>query len=30
VVEAIYGSWELDPFESNSDRMIFVARRRED
>ncbi len=29
-VEAIYGSWELDPFESDSDRMIFVARRRED
>lgn len=29
-VEAIYGSWELDPFESDSDRMILVARRRED
>ncbi|HEY66585.1 MAG TPA: class I SAM-dependent methyltransferase [Caldilineae bacterium] len=27
-VEAIYGSWELDPFESESDRMIFVAHRR--
>ncbi|NOZ28264.1 MAG: class I SAM-dependent methyltransferase [Chloroflexi bacterium] len=28
-IEAIYGSWDLDPFESESERMIFVARRRE-
>ncbi len=26
-VEAIYGSWDLDPFTSESERMIFVARR---
>jgi SAM-dependent methyltransferase len=28
-VEAIYGDWDLSPFESHSDRMIFLARRRE-
>jgi hypothetical protein len=25
VVEALYGSYDLDPFESDSERMIFVA-----
>jgi SAM-dependent methyltransferase len=25
-LEAVYGSYELEPFESNSERMIFVAR----
>lgn len=27
-VEALYGDWDMGPFESTSDRMIFVARRR--
>jgi len=26
-LEALYGSYQLEPFESNSERMIFVARR---
>jgi len=30
LVEAVYGSWDLDTFESGSERMILVARRRED
>jgi ubiquinone/menaquinone biosynthesis C-methylase UbiE len=30
LVEAVYGSWDLDPFESGSGRMILVAQRRED
>ncbi len=30
LVEAVYGSWGLDTFESGSERMILVARRRED
>ncbi|MCD6289632.1 MAG: class I SAM-dependent methyltransferase [Anaerolineae bacterium] len=29
IVEAVYGSWDLDPLESDSDRMIFIARRDE-
>ncbi len=27
--EQVYGSYDLDPYESDSERMIFVARRRE-
>jgi len=27
-VEAVYGDWDMGPFENTSDRMIFVARRR--
>ncbi len=27
-VEAVYGDWDMGPFEDTSDRMIFVARRR--
>ena len=27
-LEQVYGSYDLDPFTSESDRMIFVARRR--
>ncbi|GAB4569399.1 MAG: class I SAM-dependent methyltransferase [Anaerolineae bacterium] len=27
VVEDVYGSWDLDPFDVGSERMIFVARR---
>ena len=26
--EQVYGSYDLDPFTSESERMIFVARRR--
>jgi hypothetical protein len=25
-LEAVYGSYELEPFDSNSEKMIFVAR----
>jgi SAM-dependent methyltransferase len=28
VMEAVYGGWDLSPFESHSDRIILVARRR--
>lgn len=28
VLEAVYGGWDLAPFEGNPDRMILVARRR--
>ena len=28
-LEQVYGSYDLDPFTSESDRMIFVARRAE-
>lgn len=27
-VEAVYGDWDMGPFENTSDRMIFVARRK--
>jgi len=27
-LEQLYGSYDLDPFESDSERMIFVARKR--
>jgi SAM-dependent methyltransferase len=27
-VEALYGDWDMGPFENTSDRMIFVARRK--
>jgi SAM-dependent methyltransferase len=29
VPEHVYGSYDLDPYESDSERMVFVARRRE-
>jgi hypothetical protein len=28
VLEAVYGDWDLSPFEGNCDRLILVARRR--
>jgi SAM-dependent methyltransferase len=27
-VEALYGDWDMEPFDGSSDRMIFVARRK--
>ena len=27
-IEALYGDWDLGPFESESSRMIWIARRR--